>query len=156
MSRNEPESLRPSVLDRLRGRDGQGTYGSVRDYRRAVLRDVEWLLNHRRTIELAPESCPETRRSVYHYGIPDLTAFNAESGHALGRVRQMVEESIRIFEPRLESVKVRLAEGGEGKGPHGARFVIEGLLRMDPQPELVRFDTVLESAGGGFTVDPDA
>ena len=154
MPAGDAEILRPSVLDRLRDEDGQGSYGSVSEYRCAVLRDVEWLLNHRRTTRPAPESCPEVRRSVYHYGLPDLTAVSAESGHSLTRVCRMIEETLRTFEPRLEGPSVRLA-GDEASG-RGVHFVIEGLLRMDPQPELIRFDTVLEAGGGSFTVSPHA
>lgn len=148
------EILRPSILDRLRDRDGVGAYGSVSEYRQAVLRDVESLLNHRRTIEPAPESCPEVRRSVYHYGLPDLTSVSADSGHSLQGVCRIMEETLRTFEPRLEGPSVRIEEDeAAGRGVH---FVIEGLLRMDPEPELIRFDTVLEAGGGSFTVSPHA
>jgi len=145
--------LRPSILDRLQSGSRAASYGSVSDYRRAVLRDVEWLLNHRRTIDPAPDSCPETQRSVYHYGIPDLTAISPESGQGRGRVRRMIEEAIRIFEPRLQSVRVSVSEESGGQG---VRFVIEGLLRMDPEPELLRFDTVMETGTGGFKVTEHA
>ena len=157
MARSERANLRPAILDRLAGDDGPGSaYGSVAEYRRAVLRDVEWLLNHRRTIEPAPASCPEVRRSTYHYGLPDLTAFSADSGEALGEVRLLVEETIRTFEPRLESVRVRIPEEDEDGPRRGVRFVIEGLLRMDPDPELIAFDTVLDPSHGGFEVSADA
>ncbi len=38
-------------------------------------------------------------------------------------------------------------QSGEGK-THMLRFVIEGLLRVDPAPEYVTFDTVLELVTG--------
>ena len=156
MSSSGSTVFRASIIDRLTDRDGEGAYGSVQDYRRGVLRDIEWLLNHRRTIEPAPESCPETRRSVYHYGLPDLTSVSAESGQSLARVRSMIEEALRVFEPRLESVKVRIADDDQPEGRSRIRFVIEGLLRMDPHPELLRFDTVMQPGGGGFKVTSHA
>lgn len=155
MPKREASPVRPSILDRLAS-DAPSGYGSPREYRRAVLRDVEWLLNHRRTVETAPPSCGELRRSVYHYGLPDLTALSPDAKDARVEVRTLVEEALRVFEPRLESVRVRIPEQEGGTGPgRGLRFVIEGLLRMDPDPELVSFDTVLEP-GSGFEVVPDA
>ena len=156
MSSSGSTTFRASILDRLSEGEGQGAHGSAQDYRRGVLRDIEWLLNHRRTIEPAPESCPETRRSVYHYGLPDLTSVSAESSQSLARVRSMIEEALRLFEPRLESVKVRLADDDAPEGRSRIRFVIEGLLRMDPHPELLRFDTVMQPGGGGFKVTSHA
>ena len=66
-----------------------------------------------------------------------------------------IEESIRIFEPRLTDVRVGLRQSTE-EGSRLARFVIEGLLRMEPNPERVVFDTVLETPTGKFFVRGDA
>jgi len=35
---------------------------------------------------------------------------------------------------------------------HRIRFTIDGLLRMEPNPERVTFDTVLEIGSGEFSV----
>lgn len=152
MARSDRPVLRPSILDRLDSRSGFGSdYGSVSEYRRAVLRDVEWLLNNRQTIEPAPEALEELQNSVYHYGLPDLTSLSADSIHVRGQVRRAVEDAIRLFEPRLRSVRVRIPQEQE-EGSRKVRFVIEGLLQMDPHPEHVMFDTVLESGSGNFKV----
>jgi type VI secretion system protein ImpF len=68
---------------------------------------------------------------------------------------RQVEETIATFEPRLASVKVTLAETTED-GKRQLRFLIEGLLRMEPNPEQVVFDTVLEIASGEYHVKGDA
>jgi len=60
---------------------------------------------------------------------------------ALAMVREM-EAAIAIFEPRLKRAKVKM-EPIEGNS-RSVQFVIEGMLCMDPAPEPVRFDTVLE------------
>jgi hypothetical protein len=42
------------------------------------------------------------------------------------------------------------------KGARLARFVIEAMLKMEPNPERVVFDTVLETPTGKFSVSDDA
>ena len=147
-----------SVLDRLIDEDPQTTADvstswsqSVKDLKDAVKRDLEWLLNTRRIPELAPDALEDVCRSLYHYGLPDFTSLSADD-HAthLVLIRQ-VEEAIELFEPRLAGVRVSLAET-EKDDKRELRFVIEGLLKMEPNPEQVVFDTVLEISSGKFQV----
>jgi type VI secretion system protein ImpF len=120
----------------------------------AVRRDLEWLLNTRRIIEPAPDDATELPTSLYHYGLPDISSMSADSPDVAVQLRRYLEEVIALFEPRLTDVRVALAEAGEG-GSHELRFVIDGLLRMDPSPEHVQFDTVLQAASGKFDVGGD-
>ena len=123
----------------------------MRELKRALRRDLEWLLNTRRIAQLAPEGFTELPRSVYHYGLPDITSLAAESVAARDWLRRQVEETILLFEPRLSGVRVTIAtEDKEGR--RELRFVIDGLLRMEPSPEQVVFDTVLEVTSATFEV----
>jgi len=124
---------------------------SVRELKRAVRRDLEWLLNTRRIVELAPEEFTELPRSLYHYGLPDITSLAAESVSARDWLRRQVEEAIGLFEPRLAGVRVTV-ETTDEEGKRELRFVIDGLLRMEPSPEQVVFDTVLEVTSSTFEV----
>jgi type VI secretion system protein ImpF len=90
--------------------------------------------------------------SVYHYGMPDLTSLSKDSIEDRYRLLRMVEETIAGFEPRLVEVKVLVAESPE-QAPREFHFRIEGLLRMDPSPERVAFDTRLEIPTGKFALD---
>jgi type VI secretion system protein ImpF len=155
--RETDRTIRQSVVDRLIDRNpkGQGDpvvswSESVREYRAAVLRDVEWILNTRRIAEPASEIYPELRQSVYHFGLPDLTSLSADSPMARRILLRHVEEAIQLFEPRLMSVAVSPAET-EDKSRR-VRFTIEALLKMDPNPEHIAFDTVLETVSGKFHV----
>lgn len=151
-------TVRPSVLDRLiddaprEPADSPDTLAeTTRAFRAAVLRDVEWLLNTRRIAEPAPDAFPELQRSVYHFGLPDVTSLSADSDAARKRLLRQVEECISLFEPRLSGVRVTLTPADEGGRRH-VRFLVEGLLRMDPNPERVVFDTILETSSGKFRV----
>jgi type VI secretion system protein ImpF len=147
-----------SVLDRLIDTDpdmntepAMTWAQSVREFKRAVRRDLEWLLNTRKIVELAPDGFPELQHSLYHYGLPDITSLAAESVSARDWLRRQVEEAITLFEPRLAGVRVTVATVDE-EGRRELRFIIDGLLRMEPSPEQVVFDTVLEVASATFEV----
>ena len=155
-------TVRPSVLDRLvddaprEPADSPTTLAeSARAFRAAVLRDVEWLLNTRRIAVPAPDSCPEVQRSVYHFGVPDVTSMSSDSDPARQRLLRQVEECISTFEPRISGVRVSPAVVRDEEGGRRIRFVVEGTLRMDPGPERVAFDTELEPSSGKFRVTGD-
>ena len=148
-----------SLLDRLLDDDPKSSAEmpvtrdqSIRLLRNAVARDLEWLLNTRRTPEPAPESLLEVTASVYHYGMPDLTSLSKDSIEDRSRLLRMIEETIATFEPRLAEVHVVVSQNVE-QAPREFHFRIEGLLRMDPSPERVAFDTRLEVPTGRFALD---
>jgi type VI secretion system protein ImpF len=159
--RDPGRTAQQSVLDRLLEDDeSAGSAGtpwsrSVTRLKASLLRDLEWLLNTRRTIEPAGPGHPEVQRSAYHFGLPDLTSLGAGSHEVRRVLLRQVEEAIQLFEPRLSRVRVTSAEDAPGGGRE-VRFVVEGLLRMDPEPERVTFDTVLEPASGTFRVNGGA
>ena len=66
-------------------------------------------------------------------------------------LRRQVEETITLFEPRLSGVRVTVATT-DAEGRRELRFTIDGLLRMEPSPEQVVFDTVLEVTSSTFEV----
>lgn len=159
MNSGAEPTIRLSVVDRLLDtgdEDGRSTWsGSVEALKRSLVRDLEWLLNTRRIAEPASDAYTEVQRSVYHFGLPDVSSRSADSVDVQQVLSRDIEECIRIFEPRLTDVRVSVRQSAEA-GSHNARFVIEGLLRMEPNPERVVFDTVLETPTGKFFVRGDA
>jgi type VI secretion system protein ImpF len=159
-------TVQQSLLDRLIDLDPRSTVEapqsesdsafreSVKRLKDSLRRDLEWLLNTRRTPQEAAESLVETRNSLYHYGVPDISSMSRDSKASRERLRRFVEESVSIFEPRLTDVRVVILEG-EGDVKQELRFLIEGLLRMEPNPEQVAFDTVLEFSSGDYHVKGD-
>jgi type VI secretion system protein ImpF len=159
----EPQVVRPSVLDRLiddapgHAADPEpGWEESIDRYRASVVRDLEWLLNTRRSPDPGPlDGFPELRRSLMAYGPPDVTSLSGDTSQTRRRLLRQLEELIRIFEPRLTGARVRLDEG-EAEGSRQIRFVVEGMLRLESADERVVFDTVLEVSSGRFVVRGDA
>jgi type VI secretion system protein ImpF len=162
MARTELErSVQQSLLDRLTDDAPKRPNDPVlsrdetaRLYRIAVQRDVEWLLNTRRSIIPVPAECRELRRSVHEFGLPDTTGLAVATPDGRDTLVASIREALDRFEPRLINVKVRLVEADQIRTPQ-VRFSIEATLRMDPSPEQVVFDTVLEVASGTFAVEDE-
>jgi type VI secretion system protein ImpF len=143
-------SILPSVLDRLLD-DEPGTerepipnrFQNLRELKKAVTRDLEDLLNTRQEmLEELPSEFAEVSRSLVSYGLPDFTSFSLLSKHDRNRIRRAVEQAIANFEPRLARVNVTLEPPRDND--RAVRFHIEALLRLEPAPELVTFDAVLQ------------
>jgi type VI secretion system protein ImpF len=147
-----------SLLDRLTDHEpgvpadrNMSREDSVRAFRMAVERDVEWLLNTRRTMELAPESCPELHDSVYEFGLTDTTGLAVGTKAGRDRLINALRDALERFETRLGDPRVRLVEADQVRSPQ-VHFVVEAILRLEPSPEMVLFDTVLEIASGEYGV----
>ena len=141
--------LRLSVLDRLLDEEPKvksevplTRSASLAKLKVAVRRDLENLLNARRTPDLLPEGCVEILRSVYVYGLPDITSLPANFLYEQTKLLQAIESAVATFEGRLEGVRVSLVPVvGMSRV---LRFSIEGMLRIDPLPEHVVYDAALE------------
>jgi type VI secretion system protein ImpF len=146
----------PSVLDRLVDPEAGGT-GRRRGYSveqmvDAVRRDLEDLLNTRRSSSAAAEDYPEVANSIVTFGLPDLAGLNAftpQQREAIGRV---IEAAVARFEPRLRDVRVSLVDPG-GATQRTLRFHVDARLALEPAPE-VAFETILELTTGHASVRP--
>jgi type VI secretion system protein ImpF len=161
MARSEPEpNVTLSILERLVDNDAslridppQGRSQSLRQLKAALRRDIEWLLNTRRSVEEVKDSGLELSRSLFNYGLPDITSLGVHSTQDQKRLLWMIESTIATFEPRIQDARVSM-EPVAGVA-RVMRFQIQGLLRIDPAPERVTFDTVLELASGEYEVKGD-
>jgi type VI secretion system protein ImpF len=146
-----------SVLDRLIDSEPQrqleppmSRAQSLRELRAALRRDLEWLFNTRCTIEEPPDTLRELERSVYNYGVHDTSSLYLRSTNDQEFLAKSIKTAISFFEPRLMAVKVTIEPSSDEV--RGIHFSIEGLLRMDPAPEPVFFDTLLEPSKGEYKV----
>ena len=123
-----------------------------RALRASVRRDLEWLLNTRRIPDEASDEYPECRESLYNYGLPDFTAYSFNNVTDRVKLLRHIEETVRHFEPRLDAVRIVAVETGNENMTRLLRFQIEALLKMDPSPEQVTFDTVLQLTSGEYQI----
>jgi type VI secretion system protein ImpF len=84
------------------------------------------------------------------YGLPDFTGISAKSHLELRRLSSAVEYALKIFEPRFLNLKVTLEP--INNIDRLLKFRIEAQLNVEPSPEPVAFDTVLQLGSGDFQV----
>ncbi len=134
----EPENRMENPLSRAQ---------SVRLLKASVRRDLEWLLNTRRIADPPDDGLKEVNRSTYVYGLPDLSSVSVGNVGDRNRMVRNIVATINTFEPRLANVRLVLVETPDS-GKKDVRLRIEAMLRMDPVPEPVSFDTVIELKSG--------
>lgn len=147
-----------SVLDRLIDLEPRETREapksrstSLRELKASVRRDLEWLLNSRNNIDIREIELEETKSSVAVYGLPDITGLSAQNPTEQRRLTKSLEHAIRVFEPRFLNVHITTEPPSETE--RSLRFRIEAQLDVDPAPEPVVFDTVLQMGSGDFAVN---
>ena len=150
-------TITPSVLDRLidlepreRKEAPKSRSVSLREMKAAVRRDLEWLLNSRTFIDAADLSLEDAKNSGAVYGLPDITGMNAESPTEQKRMADALEHAIRIFEPRF--LNPRITMDPPDPLERAIKFRIEAHLDVDPAPEPIVFDTVLQLGSGELAV----
>jgi type VI secretion system protein ImpF len=152
------QPLVPSVLDRLLdddpGHEAEPPTNRtqlLRELKQAVRRDVENLLNTRQRDVVPPPGLTELATSLVDYGIPDFSGTGPVAVKDREEFARVIEGVIRRYEPRLVKVAVVLQSNAESLD-RTLRFRIDALLRADPAPEPVVFDSILEPASGAFAV----
>jgi len=148
----------PSVLDRLFDDDptssGEKPMTVARlgaALREAVRRDLEDLLNTRRRPFPVPDGLEDLENSSFEYGIPDFSGANLASIERRRRYLKSIEDIIRRHEPRLTAVRVLVADE---RSPHlrTLHFRIEAVLRAEPAPESVLYDSQVDLLTRSFRI----
>ncbi len=149
--------ITPSVLDRLldfepdaKTESTKSRSKSLRELKLSVRRDLEWLLNTRQIALEIPETLVELNKSVFAYGLPDITGTSAKNPADQKRLIKRLETAVKNFESRFLDVKVIFEP--INNIDRTIRFKIEARLDIEPTPEPVVFDTVLQLGSGGFAV----
>lgn len=141
--------LQMSLLDRLLD-DGAGR-PNLAQMRQAVRRDLEWLLNARRSWIPCPEAYVELEKSVLGYGLPDFTVMELSTQGGRQWLCDEVKDTIIRFEPRLVRVKVAMRDT-DTPLDRLLRLRIDAVLLVDPVPQPVAFDSELEPVSLSVTL----
>ncbi len=159
MARSERDPrIVPSLLDRLlderpdvSAEPAEKRFYDIRAQKNSVARDLEELLNSRQeALWEIPEEFGAVRKSLLVYGLPDFTTYNLLNSDDRGRLQRAIEGAIASFEPRLHRVRVTMEPPSETD--RALRFKVEALLRVDPSPEPVTFDTTLHLSTQEYSV----
>ena len=151
--------LIPSVLDRLIDLEPQNERELpsnrtqvLQQMKNSVGRDLQNLLNTRCRATGWPEGLELLAESLMAYGIPDCVGISTGSREQQEILRQMIQSAVETFEPRLMNVQVVLADASDPID-RALRFRIDALLRIDPAPEAVAYDSRLDATNGEFSVN---
>lgn len=157
MSRRQDHEIQitPSLLDRLTDYEPKMSVESPKsrskslaELKQSVKRDLEWLLNSRSYPVEVDDELEEVPKSVVSYGLPDFTGISARNHLDLKRITGELETAINHFEPRLLDLKVKLEP--VNTTDRELKFRVEAFLNVEPTPEPIVFDTVLELGSGDF------
>jgi type VI secretion system protein ImpF len=160
--RGPPAATQLSVLDRLideepdKLRDPPLSHAeTLETLRRSVRRDLEALLNARRRWRSWDQGYAELGLSPLGYGISDFSSGAFNDPRRREWLRAEVEQTIRRFEPRLVGLRVTLLDPKE-ELEATLRLRIEGLLRAEPAPDPIAFDTLVDAATAEVRVKASA
>jgi len=152
------QPLLPSVLDRLldvaagaAAAPSAGDTSYLADLQSALRRDLEALLNTHQYCRSLPRELTELSVSLLEYGMPHFLGLSAASSGEREKFRASVEAQLRRFEPRLQGMRIALLDNSDSLD-RTLRFRIDALMRVEPEPEPVSFDSILESAVRRFSV----
>lgn len=151
------DRLQPCLLDRLsddepevRKESRDQRVVSLRRYKRAVLRDLEMLLNSKRhPLDDNIYDFGEAARSVLNYGIPDLCGTTI-SAISPSEFEAQVKQAILYFEPRILSklLSVRVVSPLNAENVRTIIFEIEGELWAQPLPDRLFVKTEVDLETG--------
>lgn len=145
------KKLRPSILDRLlddephnQAEQDPGQHQLVKQLRNSVRRDLETLLNTRYYVIKPPDELVEVDKSLLNYGLPDLATINISDAKKRDEFTAMLQATLIEYEPRFKSVKVSYIDNKDDTD-RTLRFRIDAVIYADPLPQVVVFDSILES-----------
>ncbi len=150
---NRSERLQPSLLDRLtdlapehRKESLDQQVLTMTQLRRAVLRDLGWLLNTTSLGALEPlEGAPLAAASALNFGIAGLAGADASGARGAG-LERAVAAAIRAFEPRIrpDTLRVRARPFDRDAGLPTLVLEISGELWAQPVPQQLFLETAIE------------
>ena len=150
----------PSLLDRLTQPESGpvarqiGWTAALAQLKLSLRRDLEALLNTRRRPGALGADLPELARSSIRFGIPDFVVINMGAQERQAAFGRALERVIRDYEPRLSNVAVTLLPPPRGQD-RTLCFRIEAMIRIEPSPEPIIFESVLDPISRTFSVKAD-
>jgi len=151
------DRLQPCLFDRLtddepevRKESRDRRIVSLRRYKRAVLHDLEMLLNSKKhPLHDNIYEFSEAAQSVLNYGIPDLCGTSI-SAISPTEFETEVKQAILYFEPRVSRklLSVRIVSPLDSENIRTILFEIEGELWAQPLPDRLYVKTEIDLETG--------
>jgi len=152
-------ALTPSLLEKLlddepnREEEAPLTeQATLRLVKHGLQRDVENLLNSRRSIQSISPAFEELADSLVNYGLSRPHISDAKRLRSQASLCQRIADTIRSFEPRLQEVRVfpNLPPSSPPRSDGVMKFTIEGFLTVAPLRPNVQ-EISFQASYDGFT-----
>ncbi len=159
MARIEKDKkLRPSILDRLFDHEPHNQvekklehHQVLKQLRNSIRGDLEYLLNTRFHLIQPSSDLTEVDKSIFNYGLPDLATVNIMDIERRKKFINHLESTLRSYEPRFKSVSVSFVENADSVD-RTLRFRIDTVIYADPIPEVIVYDSMLDSVTRSVSV----
>ena len=155
---DKDKKLRPSILDRLFDDEPHNQvekklehHQILKQLRSSIRRDLESLLNTRFHLIQPSSDLVEVDKSLFNYGLPDLATVNIMDIERRKKFITHLESTLKIYEPRFKSVSVSFIENSDSID-RTLRFRIDTVIYADPLPEVVVYDSMLDSVTRSVSV----
>lgn len=155
--------VRASLLDRLIDQapkspeeDRPLRAQTLKAFRNALRRDLEWLLNTRCPVSEA--ELKTRQRSVIDYGIIDFGTFFTQNPEDHQRLKKIFEDTLKQYEPRLTDICVTI---GSGRSSHHSQLQVgldarlDAMVLVDGAKEPISFPLILNSKQGITILDDE-
>lgn len=159
--------LKPSVLDKLIGRQGEEPSGRAmapchvpnlarfneRELRACLMRDIAWIMNDislSASIDLSAHA--DVAGSVINQGLPDFAGRSVDRDGLIARAGQ-IAQALRTFEPRLDPATLTVEMHQEGAiAENQVRFVVSGEVRTALEDSRFVVVTAIDLDTGNVSV----
>jgi len=138
------------------GEEGASLSSQMEKLKQEVRTHLEWLLNTRRCLPMSLEGVEALENSVVAYGLPDISGLRSGAPKDRERLEHMLEDVIRKFEPRLDSVRVEFNANEQDRSRSTIHYRVSAVLKVKPFNQPILFDTVLEVGSKSFRVRGDS
>ncbi|MBB4293266.1 type VI secretion system protein ImpF [Rhizobium leguminosarum] len=151
--------LSRSILDRLmdeapdRAVDPPMTFvDQVREVREAIRRDLEALLNTRRSPATPPAVLSELRDALVSYGVDGIVSANLMTEQAKLKLAAVIERRIALFETRLADVRVTILKS-RTMTERALRMRIQATFRLHEGMPPISFESTIDPSTQRFLVE---
>ncbi|RUM07965.1 type VI secretion system baseplate subunit TssE [Rhizobium chutanense] len=151
--------LSRSILDRLideapdRAVDPPMNFvDQVREVREAIRRDLEALLNTRRSPATPPTAFSELKDALVSYGVDGVVSANLMTEQAKLRLAAAIERRIALFETRLADVRVTILKS-RTMTERALRMRIQATFRLHEGMPPISFESTIDPSTQRFLVE---
>jgi len=124
----------------------------VREMREVIRRDLEALLNTRRSPSGPPGALKELNDALVSYGMDGVLSANLVTDASKDKLAQSIERRISMFETRLSDVRVTILKN-RMEGERALRMRIQATFRLHEGMPPISFESKIDPSTQRFLVE---